>query len=61
MSDFICDISAKHFLEIADNPTHPPFNYIQRNTCRMSAHKPTVYRQEHAELPNVPKHFSDFS
>ena len=49
------------FFKIADNPTHPLFNYIQHNTCRMSAHKRTNYRQEHAELPNVPKHFSNFS
>ena len=42
-SDFICDISAKHFLKIADDHTHSLFNYIQRNTCRMSSRKPTVY------------------
>ena len=25
IKDFICDISAKHFLKIADDPTHPLF------------------------------------
>ena len=27
ISDFICDVSAKHILKIADDPTHPLFNY----------------------------------
>ena len=68
MSDFTCDISANHghhFVEIADNPTHLLFNYIQHNTCRTSSHKPTVFRAElcrtGAELPNMPNHFFNFS
>ena len=56
MSDFTLDISANHghhFVEIADDPIHLLFNYIQRNTCRMSSHKPTVFR---AELCRTTKH-----
>ena len=29
-----------------DDPTHALINYIQRNTCRMSSRKPTIYRPE---------------
>ena len=60
ISDFICDISAKHFLKIADDPTHPLFNYIQRNTCRMSSRKPTVYRPELCRTTKRAKTFFQF-
>ena len=57
ISDFIWDISANHFWKIADDPTHPLFNYIQHNTCRMSSLKPTVYRPELCRTTKCAKTF----
>ena len=58
--DFVCDISAKHFLKIADDPTHPLFHYIQRNTGRMSSRKPTIYRPEQCRTTKRAKSFFQF-
>ena len=45
VSDFIiCDISTKHFSKIANDPSHPLFGYVHRNTCRISSRKPTTFR-----------------